>query len=143
MVVHHQWNEFYRSLCRRDRRFVQWKKSRAYSAGAWVLTQGFFVLTLVPFRAATLSGTAAYLRGLVVTASGSGASQALHIGGMIPVCLAIVVAYHASEIPALSGVRQRFSAAPAPVRGVAYALVITFLLLFVPVGAGTVIYRNF
>jgi hypothetical protein len=43
----------------------------------------------------------------------------------------------------MAGVRRRASAVPAPFRGVMYALVITFLLLFVPLGAGNVIYRNF
>jgi alginate O-acetyltransferase complex protein AlgI len=143
MVVHHQWDEFYRSLCRRDRRFVQWKKSGAYAGASWVLTQGFFALTLVPFRSTTLAGTAAYFRGLVVNASGAAPPQALRIRVMILVGLAIVAAYHINELPALGGVRRRFSDAPAPVRGVVYALVLTFLLLFVPLGAGTVIYRNF
>jgi alginate O-acetyltransferase complex protein AlgI len=143
MVVHHQWDEFYRSLCRRDRRFVQWKKSGAYAGAAWVLTQGFFVLTLVPFRTASLSGTAAFFRGLVMGTAGAGTPEALHIGGGVLLCLAIVAAYHIAELPSLEGMRQRLTAVPAPVRGVVYAGVIAFLLLFVPLGAGTVIYRNF
>jgi alginate O-acetyltransferase complex protein AlgI len=143
MVIHHAWDEYYRSLCRRDRRFVQWRKSRSYAGASWVLTQGFFVLTLVPFRSTTLTGTAAYFRGLLASTSRVDALQSLRARAVVLLCLAIVAAYHVNEIPALGGVRRRFHAAPAPVRGIAYALVITFLLLFVPLGAGTVIYRNF
>ena len=51
MVVNYQWDEFYKSLCRRDRSYVKKRQGHAYQFVAWLLTMAFFVVTLVPFRA--------------------------------------------------------------------------------------------
>lgn len=54
MVVQYQWSEFYRGLCRKDRSWVQVRNRKSYKAAAWLLTQSFFLVTLVLFRSTNL-----------------------------------------------------------------------------------------
>jgi alginate O-acetyltransferase complex protein AlgI len=139
MVIHHQWDERYRALCRRDRRFVAWRQSAPYQGAAWVLTIGFFVLTLVPFRAPSADLAWAYLGRLM-----PGTEGALIDLGLFGLCaLLLIVGLHLLEIAPLTRLRERFLALPALVRGAAYGAVIAALILAVPLSRTAFIYQQF
>jgi alginate O-acetyltransferase complex protein AlgI len=140
LAVHHRWDVWYKGLCRRDRAWVARRRAPAYTACAWLLTQGFFLLSLVPFRSASLATAGAFARGLFASA---GARSLGHGFAVLAACALIVASYHLLELGRLSRLRERFFALPAPVRGVAYGLVIVFLLLFAPIGSGTFLYGQF
>src|SRR5262249_25643509 len=70
LVAQYRWDLFYKGLCRKDRKWVARRKSAGYSLSAWALTQLFFVLTLVPFRAPTVPTAGAFARALVVPHAG-------------------------------------------------------------------------
>ncbi|MFO0646479.1 MAG: MBOAT family O-acyltransferase [Polyangiales bacterium] len=145
LVLNHQWDERYRALCRRDRAWVARRKSTAYQLTAWLLTQAFFVLSLVPFRAVTLGEAGAYARGLVTFRRGltlpvdAPRLRAVNLA----LCLTFVVGLHVVESEAARSLRARFAAMPAVLRGVVYGIVTAWLMLFVPVTSGTFIYANF
>ncbi len=139
-MIQYRWDLFYKGLCRRDRRYVAWRKSRSYQAISWLITQLFFLLTLVPFRATSLSHTWQYTKGLW---AGSGTQIPNLISLNLAVCVGFLVLYHALELAPGQSWRTRFFELPSPVRGVVYGLVIVFLLLFMPVGMGSFIYANF
>jgi hypothetical protein len=54
-----------------------------------------------------------------------------------------VVLYHLVELKPGRPLRDFFFDLPAPIRGIAYGLIVVYLMLFVPVGASTFIYRQF
>ncbi len=143
MMVHRAWDEYYRSLCRKDRRYVAWRKTLGYSLAAWFVTQSYFVLSLIPFRAADFGQTFAFAGRLL----SSGGTQWAQVGTVPTLNLLLaagfVLLYHLVELPGLRRLRELFFAVPAPLRGAAYGLVVIYLLLFVPVGASTFIYRQF
>jgi alginate O-acetyltransferase complex protein AlgI len=140
LVVHRRWDEFYRGLCRRDRAYVARRQSRAYAAAAWALTQGFFLLSLVPFRAGSLAQVASFGRGLL-------RSDATLTPPLLTLNIAVIVSfvlvYHLLATPVARGAWERFLALPAPLRGFAYGLVVVYLLLFTPMANGAFIYANF
>lgn len=143
MIVQRRWDETYRGWCRKDRRFVEYRKGRTYAWAAWILTQSFFLLSLVPFRATDASSLREFARGLV-----GGAGEKMFDLGTVPalnVLLAagLVIGYHLTGTARISAAWQRFLALPAPVRGAAYGLVVVYLMLFVPLSASTFIYRQF
>jgi D-alanyl-lipoteichoic acid acyltransferase DltB (MBOAT superfamily) len=140
LVVHRRWDELYRGLCRRDRAYVARRQSGAYAAAAWTLTQGFFLLSLVPFRAASLAQAASFGRGLL-RSDATLTPPLLTLN--IAVIVSFVVVYHLLALPVARGAWERFLALPAPVRGFAYGLVVVYLLLFTPMASGTFIYANF
>ena len=144
MVVHYQWGEYYRSLCRRDRSYVKLRQRPAYKAAAWVLTQGFFLMALIPFRAPSLEDAARFAGSLVGHAgNGFPALGGLRVQlNLLAIALFLVI-YHLAELQILRPWRDRFFALPAPVRGATYGLVIVYLAMFVPVGSSTFIYRQF
>jgi len=124
LLIHHRYDLFYKSLCRK---------------AGWLVTIGFFVLTLVPFRASTLAGTAAFFDGLVV-----GGAQSVEAGTAHPaVALLLVIIYHVVSLPWLERLRERAASLPAAVRGFALGVSVVLLMLFAPVGAGTFIYAQF
>jgi len=139
MVVQRNWDERYRQWCRRDRRFVGWRKSTSYSLASWFITIGFFIASLIPFRAASGAAALNFVKELVVAPGTSG----LHLRGLTLLCAAIVVAYHTLELGSFKRIREAFFNLPAPLRGAFYGLVVVFLLLKVPVGTGTFIYQQF
>ena len=56
----------------------------------------------------------------------------------------MVIAFHVLEVGRFRKVRAGFFALPAPVRGLAYGLVVVvFLLIYMPLGGGTFIYAQF
>jgi D-alanyl-lipoteichoic acid acyltransferase DltB (MBOAT superfamily) len=144
LAVHRRWDAFYRGLCKRDRAWVARRRTAAYVATAWALTQGFFVLTLLPFRAPDLATAAEFASGLL-RASG------LHhpLGGQPVEALATLAAlllllgYHLLATPPGRRLRERFFAAPAPIRGLAYGALVVLLLVLSPVGSGAFIYAQF
>jgi len=144
LVTVRRWDEFYRGLCRRDRSWVAVRKSGRYQAAGWVLTQGFFLLTLVLFRAPSVGAALGYARGLVISAGTALPKVDTFKNGFnLAACLALFVAYHVLASGAGKAWRERFLALPAPVRGVAYGLSLVFLALFMPTGAGAFIYGQF
>jgi len=145
LVVSRRWDEYYRGLCRKDRSWVARRKSRAYQAVAWALTQTFFVLSLIPFRAASLHDAAAFARGLFVPNGGSllPASTARMRPANFGMCVLFMVVYHLLELPSGKRLWERFSAMPPLLRGAVYGLVIVYLHLFVPVSSGSFIYAQF
>jgi alginate O-acetyltransferase complex protein AlgI len=145
LVVNHQWDERYRALCRRDRAWVARRKKPAYQLAAWALTQSFFVLSLVPFRAVTLGDAGAYAKGLFAFRHGLTVPvDAPRLRAVnLALCFAFVIALHVVESDLARPVRERFAAMPAALRGVVYGLVAAWLMLFVPVSAGAFIYANF
>ena len=144
MIVHRRWDTFYRGLCRADRTWVARRKLPVYAVGAWAVTQLFFVLTLVPFRAPGFADMTTFARGLV-TSPGAEYPDLMSVPVLLVLAgvVAFLVGYHLSAMPATRRAWERFVALPAPVRGVAYGLAIVYLLLFLPVGASTFIYRQF
>ncbi|HEU4534397.1 MAG TPA: MBOAT family O-acyltransferase, partial [Polyangiaceae bacterium] len=139
LLAHYRYDLFYKSLCRKDRAWVARRKSTAYKLGGWALTTGFFVVSLIPFRAPSLAGCAAFVRGLV-----GGGEESLDASSLQPgAAVALVVLYHALQLPPFARLRERLAALPAPVRGVGLGLAVVLLLIFSPVGAGTFIYAQF
>jgi hypothetical protein len=144
LVAARRWDEFYRGLCRRDRSWVAVRKSGRYEAAAWVLTQGFFLLSLVLFRAPSVGGALSFARGLLVSAGTELPNVASFKNAFnLAACLALFIAYHVFASGAGRPLRERFLALPAPVRGLAYGLALVFLSLFMPTGAGAFIYGQF
>jgi alginate O-acetyltransferase complex protein AlgI len=146
LVVTRRWDEHYRGLCRKDRSYVALRKSRRYVTAAWLLTQLFFVLTLIPFRAPTLGAAGAMASGLLLPRGGLLVPP--HDGTylqypMLVLCLALVVGYHLLATDRGQRVRDRFFGLPPFVRGTIYGVAIAFLVLFTPLAAGTFIYANF
>ena len=140
LVVHRRWDEFYRGLCRKDRSYVAVRQTTSYALAAWVLTQSFFVLTLVPFRATSLAGAGAFARGLLA----SPGLESLPIRSVnIAAILAFMVVYHLLALPSGRRAWDGFISLPAPVRGFAYGLVVVFILIFMPKASGAFIYANF
>ena len=135
MAVHSVYDERYRQLCRNDRVWVERRRTLAYAAGAWILTQGFFVVTLVAFRARSLPDTLTIWTGML------GLGEGTQTQGRTYLPLLLIGAYHAFGL--LPRAQAWVLALPAPVRGVLYGLVIVALLMLVPVGTSTFIYRNF
>ena len=143
MAVQRGWDEWYRGLCRKDRKYVTLRKSALYGLLAWGLTQLYFMLSLIPFRAGSLADAAGFARHMFV----SNGNVTLSIGTMSALddllCVLAVVLLHLLELPRLRRFRDTFFAMPAPLRGAVYGVLIVYLFLFVPVGASTFIYRQF
>lgn len=143
MIVQRRWDEYYRGMCRVDRKWVARRKTLAYATGAWLLTQSFFWATLIPFRATSLGNAGAVLRGLVApTGSGTPKLGLYHLLNLM-LALGVVAGVHLLATAPGARLRERFLALPAPVRGLAYGLALAFLAIVIPVGASTFIYRNF
>lgn len=141
LAGHHAYDGWYKSRCRKDRRWVTARKSRPYGLVSWGVTQLFFVLTLVPFRAPSLGTAVDYAKGLVGLAGTERLAE--RFGLQAAAIVVFFVAYHLLELGPGPVWKQRFLALPAPVRGVAYGLVLAFLMVYVPLGASTFIYAQF
>ena len=139
MIVHYRWDEYYKRLCRRDRSYVKRRRSTAYRLVAWALTIGFFVVTLVPFRAPTAEVAWGFARALVV----SPGSQSISVGPVALLAIGMIVGYHLVQLPLLHRIRDGFFAMPSAIRGAAYGLAIASLVVLTPIGSGTFIYQQF
>jgi alginate O-acetyltransferase complex protein AlgI len=140
LVAHRRWDELYRGLCRKDRSYVALRKTAGYGAAAWLLTQAFFVLSLVPFRAPSIAVAGSFARGLL-TSAGSTSLPLVSIN--MAAIGAFVVAYHVLALPFARPAWERFLTLPAPARGFAYGLVVVYLMIFMPIASGSFIYANF
>lgn len=139
LLAHMRYDDFYKSLCRKDRVWVRRRKSTGYRLAGWAVTLGFFTLSLIPFRATSLKGCAAFVGGML-----RGGEEALGASNSGPAAaVLLVVLYHVAHLSAFDRVRERLAATPALVRGVALGLAVVFLLIFSPIGAGTFIYAQF
>jgi len=139
MVAHRNWDERYRALCRRDRKYVRLRQSNLYAFAAWAITMAFFMTSLIPFRASSLTVAGSFVRDLVLSPGPGRVHLSLE-------CLAsagFIILYHGLDLPKLRRVREHFFALPAPLRGIAYGLVVVWLALKVPASAGTFIYQQF
>ena len=144
LMVNREWDEYYRRLCRRNRSWVAVRRTTLYALTAWLITQAFFLLSLILFRAPSLQAAGAYAIGLVRSTGGDlppvvGFNPVFRVG----CALLIFLALHVPAFGAGQRLVTSFRAQPAPVRGIAYAVIIVFLSLFTPVGAGAFIYRQF
>jgi len=144
MAVHHGYDQVYKGLCRRNRVWVQRRRSRPYAVASWALTQAFFVVTLVPFRAPDLTAQNGFFAGLV----GAGGARGVEVGSttnaaILALCLGVFLWHHGSAWGPVRRLQSRFFGLPAPLRGVAYGLALVVLALFVPIGEGTFVYQNF
>jgi alginate O-acetyltransferase complex protein AlgI len=148
MVVHFRFDQALKALCRRDRRWVERRRHWVYALGALGITQLFFFATLLPFRAGSTAAMAAFWPGLWShEGTRTVALEALRrstVDGLgLCMAFALPIGWHLIGIAPLDRLSGWFFRLPAPVRGVVYGLGIVFLLLFVPVGASTFVYRNF
>ncbi len=66
LLAHYRYDLYYKSLCRKDRAWVARRRSSGYALLGGILTVGFFIVALVPFRSASLGGAGAFFRGLLV-----------------------------------------------------------------------------
>lgn len=139
MVVHSRWDDYYRGLCRKDRKFVALRKSAGYQLAAWFLTIGFFVLSLVPFRAPDLAVAVTIYQRLVPGHDGRMIDPSVF--GVLAVLL--IIGLHVLDLKPLDRVRSWFFALPPVVRGVAYGLVVAALMLAVPLTPSAFIYQQF
>ncbi len=140
LLVHHRYDLFYKSLCRKDRAWVARRKSTGYALAGWAVTVGFFVLTLIPFRATSIGGVGAFLRGMFA----GGGTETIESATSHPMVAALLVAgWHVAHLPRFQAARERLARLPAPVRGLALGITVVLLFIFAPVGAGTFIYAQF
>ncbi len=142
MVVHRWWDEYYRSLCRADRRWVAVRKGRFYATLSWALTIGFFVISLIPFRAASIQQASQFVGGLAGRGAGAlfpGLTGALNLA----LAIVLIALYHLSATRSGATLVAGFFGLPQPVRACAYGLAIALLLLLTPVSSGTFIYQQF
>jgi alginate O-acetyltransferase complex protein AlgI len=139
LLAHHRYDLFYKSLCRKDRKWVNRRKATSYKLVGWAFTVSFFVLTLVPFRSTSLAGTQKFMMGLI-----KGGPEAHSAGTMQPyLAIGVVVLYHVFQLPMFERFHKLLDWIPAGVKGVALGATIVFLFIFAPVGAGTFIYAQF
>ncbi|MEM7256402.1 MAG: MBOAT family O-acyltransferase [Pseudomonadota bacterium] len=139
MVVHRNWDVFYRGLCRSNRAFVTLRKSIPYSLISWLLTMLFFILTLVPFRAPDIQVTTAYFYGLFNPLG----TEALAVSPLVVLSFGFIAAMHLIELKPVSGLKEFYLTVPPVVRGMAYGFAVALLILIVPFSSGTFIYQQF
>jgi alginate O-acetyltransferase complex protein AlgI len=142
MVVHWTWDEFFRRLCRADRRWVQVRTGALYGFVAWSLTIGFFVVSLVLFRASSLSDAWSFARGLIGAGNGWHTPSRIDELNVALACL-FIAAYHFAGTKRGTEAVMWFGRLPSPIRAATYAVAIAFLLVFCPVSPGTFIYQQF
>ncbi|MFT3924993.1 MAG: MBOAT family O-acyltransferase [Myxococcales bacterium] len=145
LMTAHRWDEYYRTLCRKDRVWVQRRKSRAYVVTSWLLTQGWFMFSLVPFRAPDLKTAGTFTLGLLGAANGA---ERIELGAFsnklnFLLCMSFVVFYHLSATEPAKRLRELAARVPAPLRGFAYGTVVVYLFLFKPLSEGSFIYAQF
>lgn len=146
LIATRRYDEFYRGLCRKDRAWVKRRKAPAYAACAWALTQLFFLLTLIPFRATSLGEAGRFFAGLFASPGTLAVpDKAPYLRGpSLVLCAVLLVAYHLLEATeAGRALRARFLALPSPLRGLTYGVTIVFLFIFMPLSSGTFIYALF
>jgi hypothetical protein len=109
-----------------------------------VLTQGWFMLSLIPFRSPDLATAGQFTLGLLAM----GGEESVDIGNLsaklnLALCLSFVVLYHLSATDTGKRALSLLARTPAPIRGIAYGLAIVYLFLFKPLSEGAFIYAQF
>jgi len=143
MVVHRNWDEFYRGLCRRDRVWVARRRTPLYGLAAWALTQGFFVLALLPFRSVTFARSVDFASGMLGQGGARTLEMTLTLVAITWIGVFAVAALHLVEMPWAADLRGRLLRLPAPVAGVAFGLLVLWIAVMMPPSSGTFIYRAF
>lgn len=144
LIVNRRWDEWYRRQCRKDRKYVALRKSAGYAAAGWVLTQAFFLFSLIPFRAPSLSDASRFAAGLFTSAGTELPGFYDFNRSFNLACVAVLlVAYHFAGLTPGQKATGFFFRLPAPVRGCVYGLVVVFLALLMPTGGGAFIYAQF
>ena len=143
LAAHHWWDVWYRGRCRIDRRWVTARKSVPYALAALVLAQGWFLASLVLFRAPDLDASLSYLQGMLGAGSGFHVPVDEIFLVNLLVAFGFVLIHHLEGVRLGARLRERFDALPAPVHGVTFGLVIVWLLIFAPLARGTFIYAQF
>ncbi len=134
------WERQFARLARKDRQWVARRKSAGYGRLAWLLTQGFFVLSLIPFRAGTFSQALTFARGLVRPDG----TQSLALGNpQLVAAVAAILLYQLAPLPIGQRLLGWFDRRPAVVQGMAFSVAIALLLILTPAGSGTFIYAQF
>jgi alginate O-acetyltransferase complex protein AlgI len=134
MSGHRLWQQFCKTRTALDRLLT----SPPGTALRIAVTFTTFCLTLVIFRAPTLAGGMEMLRNMFWRHAGGGHSLSL-VALWLP-ALAILLAHLAAS---QHDWRRPFLALPSPVRGMAYALTLSFALLFNPGAETAFIYFQF
>jgi alginate O-acetyltransferase complex protein AlgI len=143
LAAHHGWDLWYRAQCRRDRRFVTARKSTAYAVAAWVLTQGWFLGSLLLFRSNDLASAGQYLGALFVAEGNASLPlDSMALASLLAV-VAIVGWHHAEGLNLGAKLRARIDALPAPVIGALLGLGLAWLLIFAPLARTSFIYAQF
>jgi len=139
LVVHYRWDESYKALCRRDRSYVRIRRTRSYMLGAWALTIGFFVITLVPFRAPSAGAALDFFLQMFI----SQGDQSIGVRLEVLPAIGLLVGYHAMQLPLLNRIQRAFFSLPDALRGATYGAAVVALLILTPIGPGTFIYQQF
>ena len=143
LVINLWWEEFYKSLCRRDRKWVARRASRAYRGASWLLTQSFFLFSLVLFAAPDMATAGSFARGLLTSSSTAFPELPFNPRFRLLVAVAAFLLFHLPLSRLGQSLLTRFNELPSPVRGFAWGALIVALGLLVPVSSGAFIYRNF
>ncbi len=139
MIIHRNWDVIYRGWCRANKRFVSIRKSIAYSLLSWLLTIAFFMLTLVPFRAADIDSALVYYAGLLNSAG----TVALDVSPFALLGFLFIAAMHVLELKPFNQLERVYLKTPPLLRGLAYGVAVALLILIVPFSKGTFIYQQF
>ncbi|NUN13867.1 MAG: MBOAT family protein [Myxococcales bacterium] len=144
LAIHRRWDERLRRLCRTNRVWVTRRKSFAWKCAAWMLTQSFFVVSLVPFRAQNLDELRTFAAALLgFSQHGSAIYPSGLEWAMVIAALGVFATYNIGGTATGIRIWKTFLRLPAPVRGIGYGLVVVMLLILVPVGTGNFIYAQF
>jgi alginate O-acetyltransferase complex protein AlgI len=140
LTVQTLWERRFAKLARTDRRWVARRKSAWYGRGAWLLTQGFFVLSLIPFRAGSFSQAMAFARGLLLA---PGHEVLAFRNPQLVAAVAAILLYQFTPLAPGQRVIGWFQQRPPLLQGMAVGVAIVLLLILTPAGSGTFIYAQF
>lgn len=139
MIVHRNWDVIYRGWCKKNRTFVNIRKSIIYSLLSWLLTILFFTLTLVPFRARDIETAVLYYKGLLTSLG----AEVLSFSPLAILAFLFIIGMHVIELKPFDRLKNIYNATPPLVRGMAYGFAVAVLILVVPFSKGTFIYQQF
>ena len=140
LTIQTLWERRFAKLAKADRRWVARRKSSWYGRLAWAFTQGFFLLSLIPFRAGSFGQALVFARGLVR----SPGSETLPLGNpQLVAALAAILLYQLAPLSPGQRMVRWFESCPALVQGLAFGVGIVLLLILTPAGSGTFIYAQF
>jgi D-alanyl-lipoteichoic acid acyltransferase DltB (MBOAT superfamily) len=139
MIVQHVWNLYYSSLCRKDRKFVTWRRSAWYNLGSWALTMAVFAVSMVPFRSPGIGATGDFFAAMISTEP----AEQIRLSGSLTLALIFIAVVHIARLPLMAPVFNLYGRVPAYVRGGLYGALTALVLTMVPAGDGVFIYQGF